>query len=446
MAMIRSTPTREERAQLRGWIPLAALGAGWIISGLLASWLLSGAERTRRVEAEVAQRTRELAEANRAKSAFLANMSHEVRTPMTAILGFADALAERGGSELERVDIVDTIRRNGRHLLAIVDDVLDISKIESGRLEVERVPCSLVGLVQETATLLRARAQQKGISLEVDWRFPLPALVRSDPVRVRQILTNLVGNSVKFTDSGGVRIVVSASALDTRAPRVHVEVADDGIGIAGDALARLFEPFVQADSSTTRRFGGTGLGLAICSRVVELLGGSIEVESEPGRGSTFRVALPATPIAISPRARVARPESTERASRGLVGHVLLAEDGPDNQVLFRRVLERAGLRVELVADGRSACAAALSAWRDGEPFDVILMDMQMPELDGYSATAELRRAGYPGAIVALTAHAMSGDRERCLAAGCDGYLTKPIQRDLLLDTVARHLAKARAQV
>jgi CheY-like chemotaxis protein len=168
------------------------------------------------------------------------------------------------------------------------------------------------------------------------------------------------------------------------------------------------------------------------------------VESEPGRGSTFRVALPATPIAISPRARVSRPGSAERAAHGLVGHVLLAEDGPDNQVLFRRVLERAGLRVELVADGRSACAAALCAWRDGEPFDVILMDMQMPELDGYSATAELRRAGYPGAIVALTAHAMSGDRERCLAAGCDGYLTKPTQRDLLLDTVARHLAKARA--
>jgi CheY-like chemotaxis protein len=401
------------------------------------------------VEAEVAQRTRELAEANRAKSAFLANMSHEVRTPMTAILGFADALAERGGSELERVDIVDTIRRNGRHLLAIVDDVLDISKIESGRLEVERVPCSLVGLVQETATLLRARAQQKGISLEVDWRFPLPALVRSDPVRVRQILTNLVGNSVKFTDSGGVRIVVSASALDTRAPRVHVEVADDGIGIAGDALARLFEPFVQADSSTTRRFGGTGLGLAISRRLAELLGGGIEAESVPGRGSRFRVTLDPGPLhdadwlyeLPAPGPSPAPAAAREREAPRFRGRVLLAEDTRDTRVLLRHLLSRAGLDVEVAENGREALQSALAADAAGEPYHVVLMDMQMPVMDGYEATRGLRASGYARPILALTAHAMAGEREKCLAAGCDDYATKPIDRARLLELVRAHLEK-----
>jgi signal transduction histidine kinase/CheY-like chemotaxis protein len=406
---------------------------------------------------QLAEQTRELEQARedalgaaRAKSEFLANMSHEIRTPMTAILGFADALhddlGEQGASP-EAHRALATIRRNSEHLLAVLNDILDLSKIEAGKLELEEIPCSPAELVLDAVGLLRARATEKRLELTVDLAENMPAAIATDPTRVRQILLNLIGNAIKFTEAGSVRVHARIEyALGDRAGWLVIEVADTGIGISPEQRARLFSPFTQADTSTSRRFGGTGLGLAICSRVVELLGGSIEVESEPGRGSTFRVALPATPIAISPRARVARPESTERASRGLVGHVLLAEDGPDNQVLFRRVLERAGLRVELVADGRSACAAALSAWRDGEPFDVILMDMQMPELDGYSATAELRRAGYPGAIVALTAHAMSGDRERCLAAGCDGYLTKPIQRDLLLDTVARHLAKARAQV
>jgi CheY-like chemotaxis protein len=299
--------------------------------------------------------------------------------------------------------------------------------------------------VLDAVGLLRARATEKHLELSVDLAENLPAAIATDPTRVRQILLNLIGNAIKFTEAGSVRVHARLEyALGDRAGWLVIEVADTGIGISSEQRARLFSPFTQADTSTSRRFGGTGLGLAICSRVVELLGGSIEVESEPGRGSTFRVALPATPVEIAAPGRAPEPGSTEVAPRGLVGAVLLAEDGPDNQVLFRRVLERAGLRVELVADGHSACAAALHAWREREPFDVILMDMQMPEQDGYAATTELRRAGYPGAIVALTAHAMSGDRERCLAAGCDGYLTKPIQRDVLLDTVARHLAEARA--
>jgi signal transduction histidine kinase/ActR/RegA family two-component response regulator len=451
MAMIRSTPTPEAREALHSLIPLAALGAGWVISALLSSWLLAGAERTHRVEALVSERTRELAEANRAKSAFLANMSHEVRTPMTAILGFADALAERGVSDAERVEIVETIRRNGRHLLAIVDDVLDISKIESGRLEVERVPCSLVALVQETAALLRARAQQKGIGLAVDWRFPLPAEVRTDPVRVRQILTNLVGNSVKFTDSGGVRIAVFASGIDAGRARVHVEVSDDGIGIPRDALGRLFEPFVQADSSTTRRFGGTGLGLAISRRLAELLGGDIEVESSPGRGSRFLVTLDpgplddadwlhelAEPLAPAPnRTREGEPPR-------LHGRLLLAEDTRDTRVLLHHHLSRAGVEVDTAENGREAVQKALAAEQAGEPYDLVLMDMQMPVMDGYEATRGLRRAGYRRPILALTAHAMAGEREKCIAAGCDDYATKPIDRARLLALVRTHLEKAAA--
>ncbi len=448
MAIIRSTPTPEARAALRTWIPLAALGAGWIISALLSSWLLSGAERTRRVEALVFERTRELADANRAKSAFLANMSHEVRTPMTAILGFADALAERGGSDAERLEIVDTIRRNGRHLLAIVDDVLDISKIESGRLEVEHVPCSLVGLVEETAALLRVRAQQKGISLSVDWRFPLAAQVRTDPVRVRQILTNLVGNSVKFTDSGGVRVTVWMSGIDGSTPRVHVEVADDGIGIRHEAIGRLFEPFVQADSSTTRRFGGTGLGLAISRRLAELLGGGIEAESMPGRGSRFRVTLDPGRLddadwlyELPARRSAPEPRAPEGERTPLAGRVLLAEDTRDTRVLLQHLLSRVGLAVEFAEHGREALEKALAADASGEPFDVILMDMQMPVMDGYEATRALRASGYERPILALTAHAMAGEREKCLAAGCDDYATKPIDRVRLLALVRGHLAK-----
>lgn len=447
---VLSAPTAETRASLRGWAPLGALGAGWIISALVASWLASIAGRTRRVEALVLERTAELAAANSAKTAFLANMSHEVRTPMTAILGYADALAERGLAEAERPEIVETIRRNGRRLLAILDDVLDISKIEAGRVDVERVPCSLVQQVEDTVALLRGRAREKGVVLSVDYRFPLPAEIQSDPGRVRQILMNLLSNAIKFTESGGVRLTVWASDIESREPRVHVEVADDGIGIEPESLARLFQPFVQADSSMTRRFGGTGLGLAISQRLAQLLGGDIEVESTPGAGSRFRLRLDPGPLTragllhalvANDDSRLAAPDPTAPC---LPGRVLLAEDTKDTRALLRHFLTRGGLTVEIAENGREALEKALAARDSEEPFDVVLMDMHMPELDGYEATRALRAADYALPIVALTAHAMAGEREKCLAAGCDDYAAKPIDRATLLAVVRRWLEKAPA--
>jgi signal transduction histidine kinase/ActR/RegA family two-component response regulator len=447
---VLSAPTEKMRASLRSWTPLAALAAGWLISALLASWLSSIAGRTRRVETLVLERTAELAAANSAKTAFLANMSHEVRTPMTAILGYADALAEDGLREEERPEIVETIRRNGRRLLAILDDVLDVSKIEAGRLDVERMPCSLVEQVEETLSLLRGRAQEKGLALSVDYLFPLPETISSDAGRLRQILMNLVSNAIKFTESGGVRLTVFASEVDSRAARVHVEVVDDGIGIAAESLPRLFQPFVQADSSMTRRFGGTGLGLAISKRLAQMLGGDIEVASTPGAGSRFHLWLDPGPLAgvrlLHAPTRAADTPEVAPASHApaLRGRVLLAEDTHDTRVLLRHVLTRAGLAVEIAENGREALEKALASRAADEPFDVVLMDMQMPVLDGYDATRALRSAGYTLPIVALTAHTMAGEREKCLAVGCDDYASKPIDRALLLAVVRRCLEKTAA--
>jgi len=445
---VLSAPTAELLTSLRSWTPLAALGAGWLISALLASWLSSIAGRTRRVETLVLERTAELAAANSAKTAFLANVSHEVRTPMTAILGYADALAEGALREEERPEVIETIRRNGRRLLAILDDVLDVSKIEAGRLDVERVPCSLIEQVEDTVALLRGRAVEKGIALSVDYLFPLPETITSDAGRVRQILMNLVSNAIKFTETGGVRLSVFASELDSRSARMHVEVADDGIGIAADSLARLFQPFVQADSSMTRRFGGTGLGLAISKRLAQMLGGDIEVQSTPGAGSRFHLWLDAGPLRGVRRLHALEraPDSAPLAAApnvpSLRGRVLLAEDTRDTRVLLRHFLLRAGLSVELAETGRQALDKALAARAADEPFDLVLMDMQMPVLDGYQATRALRSAGYAHPIVALTAHTMAGEREKCLAAGCDDYASKPIDRAALLAMVGRFLAKA----
>jgi PAS domain S-box-containing protein len=386
--------------------------------------------------------------ATRAKSEFLANMSHEIRTPMTAILGYADLLLTEEGIERapeHRRQAFAAIKRNGDHLLEIINDILDLSKIEAGKLQVEHARCSPRDLVAEVAALMQARATQKRLMLTADLVGPLPQTILTDPVRLRQVLFNLVGNAVKFTERGEVRIAVRCVSRPGR-PLLQFDVTDTGIGMSEEQMKQLFQPFSQIDGSTTRRFGGTGLGLAISKRLVEALGGAIKVYSAPGKGSTFRVTIDPGPLEgiamVHPTEASAAPAwpSAVPGADGAVGldaRVLLAEDGLDNQRLIRLLLTKAGADVTAVENGQLALEAALAARDAGAPFDVILMDMQMPVMDGYEATRALRGRGYTGAIIALTAHAMSGDRQRCLDAGCDEYAAKPIERQQLLAMVAR---------
>ncbi|HUG84637.1 MAG TPA: ATP-binding protein, partial [Euzebya sp.] len=418
-------------------------------------------------------------EANSAKSEFLANMSHEIRTPMTAILGYAELLLDGRRSSSERLDAVNTIRRNAEHLLTIINDILDLSKLEANQLRLERIACSPCAVVSEVASMMRVRAAEHKLALEVEVQGLIPRTIHSDPTRLRQVLINLVGNAVKFTESGRVRVVMRLeegrkaegeepkadqgppdsessrpSAPGPRpstssAPRLVFEVIDSGIGMDEQQLARLFRPFVQADNSTTRRFGGTGLGLTISRRLVEMLGGEIVVRSTPGLGSVFRFWVETGPlegVALIERcSEMALPEAGEdggAALPALAGHILLADDGPDNRALLSLYLREAGAHVALAEDGRIACHKAVEAMEDGRPFDLILLDMQMPELDGYGAASRLRAKGYAGPIIAVTAHALAEDRDKCLGAGCTDYLSKPLTRRVLLETVARHLGGA----
>ncbi len=380
--------------------------------------------------------------ANRAKSAFLANMSHEIRTPMTAIMGYAERLLKPGQDDIERDEALQVIHRSARHLLGcLINDVLDMTKIEADKMVVERIEMDLARVALDVVSLLRPRAVAQGLTLQLTFVDPIPRTIQSDPLRVKQILMNILGNAIKFTKKGEVRLRVSCQPQGNSSI-VTLEVTDTGIGITPQQLANIFQPFTQADESTTRRFGGTGLGLSISKRLVELLGGSLTVNSIPGVGSSFRITLDGGSLegvemldgltethlpALAPS-----PESSQEAP--LRCRVLLAEDGPDNQRLITLHLTEAGADVTVAKNGRVALEMA-----QAQTFDLILMDMQMPEMDGYTAATELRKRGCHWPIIALTAHAMSDDRAKCLQAGCTEYLPKPIDRELLLSTIARLL-------
>jgi PAS domain S-box-containing protein len=385
--------------------------------------------------------------ASQAKSEFLARMSHEIRTPLNAILGFAELLRRDLGSAEQRDTYLQTIDSSGRHLLTLIDDILDLSKIEAGHMEFERIRCSPHQIIIEVLSVLRVRAQEKGLSLECRWTSGVPETILTDPARLRQLLMNLVANAIKFTDVGSVRLLATV-APEFPEPRFVIEVHDTGIGIAEDRIHDIFVPFEQADSSITRRFGGTGLGLAISRYTARALGGDITVESRSGRGSVFRVTLNTGPLddvrildtpPTESLSSVKAPAPFE-AARLAHSRILLVEDGETNRQLIRVVLEGVGAHVVCVENGQEGLEAA-----SRERFDLILMDIQMPVMDGYTATQRLRDRGCTLPIIALTAHAMRGDREKCLAAGCSGYLSKPINIDILLQTVADALSASQAK-
>ncbi len=380
-------------------------------------------------------------------------MSHEIRTPITAIMGFVEVLLEEQQGDWGKEELA-TIQRNGEHLLAIINDILDISKIEARRMSVERIPCSPLQVVADVNSLMNVRVSAKGLVLRVEFHTSIPETIQTDPTRVRQILLNLIGNAIKFTEAGEIKLVVSFLPGDR--PFMQFDVIDMGIGMTEQEMQNLFRQFSQAETSTTRRFGGTGLGLVISKRLAEMLGGDVVLlQSQPGIGSQFRVTIATGSVegvrmvempnllTLQETARHGTAGRKFTSSVSLSGRILLAEDGPDNQRLISHILTRAGAEVEIVDNGKKALEAANAAAKAGHPFDLILMDMQMPVMDGYEATMALREEGYTGSIVALTAHAMASDRQKCLNAGCNDYASKPIQRTEFFATLAKYVGAAK---
>lgn len=422
-------------------------------------------DRNARLEREVEERTAALEavtqraiDANLAKSRFLASMSHEIRTPLAAIMGYAQ-LMQDARAEGHAIDVdasLKTITQNAMHLLTLIDDILDVSKVEAGRMKVEMLSFNPLRLVADVVELLKDKAQSKGLSLSMVVDAPVPAAIRSDPTRLRQILLNLTGNAIKFTNEGYVSIrVMYQPDSNTLAFAVH----DSGIGMTEGQVRtiRAFRAFTQADTSTTREYGGTGLGLRISAALASLLGGTLSVESDAGIGSTFTASIACgdvtsttlihplsaqehatKPLLLGAHARpAARNPKDDAALQGR--RVLVVDDGKDNRRLFEFHMSRAGADTVTATDGQQAVDTFEEALAAGSPFDLVLMDMQMPRMDGYTATRLLRSRGHKTPIIAVTANAMDEDCARCLSAGCDAYLSKPVDRKTLLATCARQI-------
>jgi PAS domain S-box-containing protein len=438
---VRAELINYRKDQTQFWVELVifpvADETGWY-----THWVAVQRDWTERKQLEMSLKAaREEAEhANQAKTAFLANMSHEIRTPLTAILGYSEMLLEPGTQKDPHDKCVRAIQRNGTHLLEIVGNVLDLSRIEVGKYKLDFAPFSPRLLTEDVITSHLLEAREKGLSLTVLIDETVPEQCVSDSASLRQILTNLVSNAIKFTEPGGhVRIEIHVES--TAEPQLVFAVIDDGIGIAGDQIERLFEPFEQGDNSKSRKYGGVGLGLNICRQLTSLLNGSITVTSIPGQFTRFEIKIPypATQESAGDPLRTARTVSVDSGSKSpqLQGKLLIVDDNPDNRQIIGYFLKKTGLVLDFAIDGRDAIEHVVAG-----DFSAIVLDMQMPEMDGYTAAAELRRMGYRIPIIALTANALVDDRRRCIAAGCTDYLAKPVSMVELHTLLARYLPPA----
>lgn len=391
----------------------------------------------RQANAEILAAKQAAESAMHAKSQFLANMSHEIRTPLTAIIGFAESLRDDLHSSPEQLHNVEIILNNGKHLLTIINEILDLSKIDSGALTLEKTSFDLVRLVEDVRTMFAPRIAEKSLSFSVRYSWPLPEHITTDPLRVKQVLINLLSNAIKFTPRGWIELTVS---FDSSASRVSFGVSDSGIGIEQSQAEALFKPFVQANESITRQYGGSGLGLSISRRLAEALGGGISVSSTPGEGATFSFWISPT---IGKDESLIRqipaehpPTRTTSPSQAFSGRVLFADDALDNRRLVAHMLEKAGISPMLAEDGKEAIDAALS-----QAFDLILLDVQMPNVDGLSAARAIRQAGIKTPIVALSAGAMTSDVLKAIDAGCSMHLSKPFSKESFLEMLGRFLAQ-----
>lgn len=377
-------------------------------------------------------------EASQAKSRFLANMSHEIRTPLGALLGFSELLINPDQPEHERAECISAIRRNGDLLSNIINDILDLSKVEAGKVQVEMQSVSVEDVITDISSLLGLQAQEKGIVLSVRYDGPMPPRIRTDALRLRQILVNIVGNAIKFTSRGEVEVTIKHTRRGRGRPQLAFAVRDTGPGISEVVAARLFNPFAQGDSSRTRMSGGTGLGLVLARRLAQLLGGDVELtQSTPDHGSTFTITVDPGEAEHGEQPI----ETPNVAPQGVISgrldgiRILLVDDSPDNQMLITKFLTMAGALVEVANNGREGVQKTST-----DMFDLIVMDIQMPVMDGYEAIGHLRRSGYTRPVIALTAHALKEEQQRCLACGFDGHLSKPINRQFLIEKLQGYAA------
>ncbi len=410
----------------------------------IVAWLITGTDihDRKQTEAKMIEAEKMAISANLAKTHFLANMSHEIRTPLNAILGFAELILNPAQTEEERIYSVSTIRRSGHHLLKIIDEILDISKVEAGHLEIESIQLNLIAMLSQLKSLLNVQALSKNLHLEFIFESSIPEFIFTDPNRLRQILLNMIGNAIKFTSKGSVQVHLEWQ--ESQKPgegTLSFRICDTGVGIDAAQAERLFQPFMQVDSSTTRKFGGTGLGLALSRQFAEAMNGTVSLESsQPNKGSTFLCKIKTRcannvkmeSSLIEKHTEINRP-FTDRDHHILAGvKILVVDDAPDNQVLISRFLKSAGAEVELAGNGVQAVEMAMNG-----DHKIVLMDIQMPQLDGYEATAMLRHQGYKQPIIALTAHAFKEERDRCISVGCTDHLTKPIDRHVLIEQIAK---------